>query len=196
MASFISVSRSMPRLLAVVLAALACVVIAASAAPSAFAASQQWRFLPSDGSTTLREGIPFRLYNPRAGEYYKYGHQYCGINLTSGGTSAAEWRVYSPNVSYGQPVGFNMPVGLYNESAGRFVRYGSRSCGINLVWSTSLATPDYNWQIKGLTAAGDPLTSATFVTSTAYRALFNRSNGSHVVYENRAGVNLGWSSVL
>jgi len=195
-ASFTPVHRVLPHIAAIALIVVGMLVAALAAAPGANAASQQWRFIPSDGGNVLKEGVPFRLYNVQAGEYYKYGYQYCGINLTSGSTSASEWRAYSPNVAHGQAIAFNMPIALYNDSPGRFVRYGSRSCGVNLVWSTTLSYPDYNWQIKGMSSSGDPLTSATLVTSSANRALFNRSNGSHIVYQNRAGVNLGWSTVL
>jgi hypothetical protein len=66
-----------------------------------------------------------------------------------------------------------------------YVRYGRRTWGINLVWSS---TPVFDWEIRG----GN---TGELVYSQQPIRLHNRTTGAAVVYCQRPwGINLAWQS--
>jgi hypothetical protein len=165
-------------------------------APAAHAATEQWRF--GSESSVLYRATPVRVSNTQKGSYLVYFDRN-GIDLDWRSSSAPEWTIFRPCSKTHCTIHYNEFVALYNEAHGRFMKYGSTGArgGINLVWSQ---TPDYEWSIRGLTAAGDQYTSGTPVTGEP-NALFNTSASKYVVqgprpWYERNTVDLVWASAL
>jgi hypothetical protein len=152
---------------------------------------QQWQF--GSSSQRLLDGVPVRLENTYVHDFVVHGERAFGINLVWRDASDPEWTVRVLGASAGSPVRYNRRVALYNERVGKYVVYGHRPYGINLIWSES---PRFEWSIRGLDGSGDPLTSSSTVTGRS-RALFNHTVGKYVVYGPRNfGINLVWASSL
>jgi hypothetical protein len=124
------------------------------------------------------------LRNTFINQFVVYGSRDYGINLVwRSGANPGNVRFipqFGGTVRYGAPVAFFVA----NPNTAKYVRYGSREYGINLVWSTY---PVYEWRITGGTPG----------TPVDLNSAFGLSNDmqTHVVYCPREyGIDLRWNS--
>lgn len=124
------------------------------------------------------------LRNTFINQFVVYGSRSYGINLVwYNGANPGNVRFipqFGGTVRYGDPVA----VFVANPNTEKYVRYGSREYGINLVWSSY---PVYEWRITG----GAP---GALVDLNQPFGLSNDKQ-THVVYCPREyGINLRWNS--
>jgi hypothetical protein len=147
--------------------------------------SVNWLIVPA-GGTNRTSVVPedaahnYDLVNMKVAERLAYGERRWGINLVwddPGGEG---------NMRFQRPSGTKEP--LKNDEAvaihvrgGGFLKYESRTFGINLGWSQ---TPVFEWQIRG--ASGD-------VKIPQPVQLFNTRENDYMIYGERPlGINLRW----
>jgi hypothetical protein len=144
-----------------------------------------WLIVPASGSgrtTVIPESAAYNynLVNMKVSEDLAYGERRWGINLVwddPGGPG---------NIRFQRPSGTNEPLKndelvAINVRGGGFLKYESRSVGINLGWSSK---PVYEWQIKG--ASGN-------VQMPQPVQLFNTKEQDFMIYGERPlGINLRW----
>lgn len=176
-------SRRRARLVALLTGAL--VALVAALAPAAQASVYQWTFdFPSGIAPSTN--YSFSLYNEHIGDEVVYSDRgpYCtGINLGWSDGTTRQWRFRRTTGATG-PLRYGERLALRNTKYMDYLHYGSRACGINLVWTDD---PDYEWVIKG-----GP--TGTAVTVEADNALYNLSEPDYLVYAWRPGdvINLRW----
>jgi len=104
-----------------------------------------------------------------------------GAPTAQASSSEEQW-----SLSFSGSRSTNVPFQLFNERVGDEVRYGSRSCGINLVWSPG-DTREWRFERPNRTTAA--------IRYGESLALYNTTIDRYVRYESRScGINLGWSS--
>lgn len=147
----------------------------------------EWRVTGGPGVTQLNNAEAYWLFSNSNDQYIKYGSRDYGINLV--------WSPYFPqrNVRFMRqpssgntgPLKYDEPLAMYVDGGG-FVKYGSRSRGIDLVWST---TPSYEWRIKPQFAnAGEAINPYHY-----WMGLFNTAKNASLHYGTREyGINLDW----
>jgi hypothetical protein len=165
-------------LAAVLTALLACALPATGAAAVSRTDAQQW----SLGTRAPSVNVAYRFKNLVNNSHVRYGERSFGINLVWGSVSS-QWSFMPapprPNVRdhRKRPMVPGEKVAIYNTINRAYLVHGSRTWGINLIWSK---TPVYEWTVDT-----DPATGNT--------SLYNRSAGDHVVYGERSqGINLRW----
>jgi hypothetical protein len=126
---------------------------------------------------------PFSLYSQWVNQEVRYGSREYGINLVWSPGTTREWRLQRCCSWETGAIKWGEPLALWNETNRKWVKYGERDNGINLVWSD---TPVYEWSIR----AG---TIGTVATRSSSLALYNAVERDYVVYGERAcGINLRW----
>ena len=116
-------------------------------------------------SRPLRYGEPLALHI-EGGGFVRYMEREYGINLRWSETPKYEWILRGRDKRFGSPVRSNDRVALYNVPNSKYVVYGEREHGINLVWSTispnapTTATVEVAVRIGPFTAAGVPCAGA------------------------------------
>jgi hypothetical protein len=153
---------------------------------------KQWKILNLDGSKgDIRPGKRYLLKNSTNRHFLQYKNQgtFGGINLgfsddaePSTAAKVVHWEFLNRQrtaLKYDEPVALRCKDG--------YLRYGSRSVGINLVWSDS---PVFEWRLLG----GRP---GTPVTTSDWFSIFNMHSqpGEPMIYFQREiGGNIGWPS--
>jgi hypothetical protein len=147
----------------------------------------EWRVTGGPGVSQLNPAEAYWLFSNHNDQYIKYGSRNHGINLV--------WSPYfpqrnvrfirPPNSSNTGPLKYDEPLAMYVDGGG-FVKYGSRSYGIDLVWST---TPSYEWRIKPqFHNAGEVINPYHY-----WMGLFNTAKNASLHYGIRDyGINLEW----
>ncbi len=147
----------------------------------------EWRVTGGPGVSQINNAEAYWLFSNNNDQYIKYGSREYGINLV--------WSPYfpqrnvrfmrQPNSGNTGPLKYDEPLAMYVDGGG-FVKYGSRSHGIDLVWST---TPSYEWRIKPQFAnAGEVINPYHY-----WMGLFNTAKNASLHYGTREyGINLDW----
>ncbi len=129
------------------------------------------------------------LKNRMVRKFLQNEHQQFGINLgwTDDAEPSTAHRVsrwfFALSTAADRPIRFGEPIAMGYGMDPSFVRYGSRTFGINLDWSRS---PVHEWVVLG-GRTGDP------VTHDAYFAIYNRTAKHFFMYFDRnVGGDIGW----
>lgn len=159
-----------------VAAALLAAALPGAAAAAAPTEAAQWSLITSRPSVN----VAYAFENLIARSHVRYGERTFGINLVWG-AKHSQWT-FMPRAPANvrdhrrramQP---GEPVAIYNSVARRYLVYGERTWGINLVWSK---TPLYEWKVE--------------VDSDGDVSLYNSDVRDHLVYGRRGtGINLRW----
>jgi hypothetical protein len=113
----------------------------------------------------LRYGEPLALHI-EGGGFVRYLEREYGINLGWSPIPRYEWILRGRGKPVGSPVRSSDRVALYNVPNGKYVLYGEREYGINLVWSTTsanaptTATVEVAVRIGPFSGAGVPCAGA------------------------------------
>jgi hypothetical protein len=149
----------------------------------------EWRVTGGPGVTQINNAEAYWLFSNNNDQYIKYGSRDYGINLM--------WSPYFPqrNVRFMRqpssgntgPLKYDEPLAMYVDGGG-FLKYGSRSHGIDLVWSN---TPSYEWRIKPqFHNAGEVINPYHY-----WMGLFNTAKNASLHYGTREyGINLKWGT--
>ena len=153
---------------------------------------KQWKILNlGGGQSDVRAGKRYLLKNSTNRHFLQYKNQgaFGGINLgfsddaePSTAAKLVHWEFVNrqrSQVKYDEPIAMRCKDG--------YLRYGSRTVGINLVWSDN---PVYEWRLLG----GKP---GTRVTTSDWFSIFNMHSqpGMPLIYfEREIGGNIGWPS--
>jgi hypothetical protein len=153
---------------------------------------KQWKILNLDGSKgEIRPGKRYLLKNStnRHFLYYKNQGAFGGINLgfsddaePSTAAKVVHWEFANrqrTSLKYDEPIAIRCKDG--------YLKYGSRTVGINLVWSDN---PVYEWRLLG-GRPGKP------VTTSDWFSIFNMHSqpGEPMIwFEREIGGNIGWPS--
>jgi hypothetical protein len=160
---------------------------------------KQWKIDSPAGPTQILpkprfDGAADRNYtvkNRKLRKFLQHESQTCGINL--GWTDDAEpatahkvrrWFFARASGNTG-PLVYGESIAMGNGMDPSFIRYGSRTLGINLEWSN---TPVYEWKLAGK-AAG------TVVDPDDYLAIYNEKAGEFFIFFDRTKCgDIGWPS--
>jgi hypothetical protein len=95
------------------------------------------------------------------GGYLRYAVRPTGINLKWSSSPVYEWEIRGDiGVSLGRPVRNSQTISLYNRTVGKYMVYGTRPKGINLVWwpktpTTTTATVSHSARMGPFALPGD-----------------------------------------
>jgi hypothetical protein len=152
---------------------------------AAKAAAEQpydWTAVGGTSGAEVRDGQRFALRNRTHGKAIYYSERRFGINLKWRDASAGSNVWFKRMATGGGAVQYGERLAIGVDRGG-YLKYGNRTYGINLVWSSS---PAYEWEIRGRIGVG----SVRFGQEIA---LYNRTYAKNVVYGDRVfGINLIW----
>jgi hypothetical protein len=147
----------------------------------------EWRVSGGPGVSQLNPAEAYWLFSNHNDQYIKYGSRSYGINLVwSPNVPQRNVRfIRPPNSGDTGPLKYDEPLAMYIDGGG-YVKYGSRSHGIDLVWSS---TPSYEWRIKPqFQNAGEVINPYHY-----WMGLFNTPKNASLHYATREyGINLAW----
>jgi hypothetical protein len=157
-----------------------------------------WEIFPDPGNTEPRQGQPLRsghrisLLNRTAYKYLVYDERILAINLAWGfhcqfcpGTpknfEIVKRRDSNATLLFGEDFALK-------ERTGGYLRYGYRTFGVNLDWSS---IPVYEWRFTGeREQSGEPVLAGAMVHLYSRSAL---SAGAYLRYGSAVwGINLDW----
>jgi len=151
---------------------------------------KQWTILdPGGRQVDIRPGQRHLLKNSTNRHFLQYKEQKWGINIgfsdnaaPSTAAKVVHWELLNQHRT---PVKYDEPVAIRCKDD--YLRYGSRTVGINLVWSDNAV---FEWRLLG----GKP---GTPVRTRDSLSIFNMhsENGEPLIYFQREiGGNIGWPS--
>ncbi len=160
---------------------------------------KQWTFGGGTKGTALRQKERFDVHpdrnytlksrDPR--KFLQHEKQRAGINLgwtdDAEPSTAAKVRRWFLNRREGssEPITYGEPVALGNGGSPSYIRYKTRSMGINLDWSDA---PIFEWRLMG-GKVGSP------VKTGEYLGIYNDASKEFLIYFDRtAGGDIGWPS--
>lgn len=162
---------------------------------------KQWVFGPDAGRTltsqdAFREGSAHNvcLYNRRLHRYLQWEKQTWGINLgwTDDESPATAKRVsrwfFTRKDGKDGPVTYGETVALGNGKDPSYLKYESRTWGINLAWKSN---PAFEWRILG-GVAGKPVKTGDRVAIHNAKAGSSSVPGVLIFFDRTVGGDIGW----
>jgi hypothetical protein len=145
-----------------------------------------WHIEPDGSGADVRPdtGHSYDLFNLNVSKVLRYGEREYGINLVWGDLGSADESIGFARASSGSgPIQFRERIAI-RVRGGRYLRYGEREYGINLVWSDQ---PIFEWHIEGDGGATGNVIRGIPI------ALFNETHSDYLFYDpRRYGINLKW----
>lgn len=169
---------------------------AGSVAEQAASYFKQWTFDAGESHTLVsipnfveKSSNTYNLKNSRVRKFLQWENQSVGINI--GWTNDAEpstaakvsrWFM-TKETSQNTPVHYGDKIAMGYGIAPSYIKYGQRTWGINMVWSTA---PAYEWEILG-GPRGQEVRSGDWV------AIYNTRNKQPLIHFNQTvGGDIGW----